>query len=57
MFRFEKALLVLAAIVVIPAIAHAQASIVGTVRDSSGAVIPGVTASRWKRRAPCSLRT
>jgi hypothetical protein len=29
--------------VLVPASAHAQASIVGTVRDSSGAVLPGVT--------------
>src|SRR5262245_66607437 len=43
MYRFVKVVLVLVALVVIPAIAHAQASIVGTVRDSSGAVIPGVT--------------
>ena len=43
MLRFVKAILVLVALIFIPAIAHAQASIVGTVRDSSGAVIPGVT--------------
>src|SRR5262244_3987522 len=42
MSKFVKAILVLAALVVIPAMAHAQASIVGTVKDSSGAVIPGV---------------
>src|SRR5215469_17262175 len=33
----------LAAILLIPAVAYAQASITGTVRDSSGAVLPGVT--------------
>jgi hypothetical protein len=33
----------LAAIVLIPAIAHAQTSITGTIRDASGAVLPGVT--------------
>jgi hypothetical protein len=45
MRRFVKAILVLAALVIIPATAHAQASasIVGTVKDSSGAVIPGVS--------------
>jgi hypothetical protein len=43
MYRFVKAILVLVALVVIPAMAHAQASIVGTVKDSTGAVIPGVT--------------
>jgi Carboxypeptidase regulatory-like domain len=42
MLRYERAILVLAALVIIPAMAHAQASIVGTVKDSSGAVIPGV---------------
>jgi hypothetical protein len=43
MHRFVKAILVLAALVIVPAMAHAQASIVGTVKDASGAVIPGVT--------------
>jgi hypothetical protein len=40
-----KTILVLVAVLVIPAAAYAQqtASIVGTVRDASGAVIPGVT--------------
>src|SRR6476661_6898640 len=33
----------LAAILLIPAAAYAQSSITGTVRDSSGAVLPGVT--------------
>ena len=41
MHHFTKALLV-AAIVVLPALAHAQA-LTGTVRDASGAVLPGVT--------------
>ena len=41
MHQFTKALLV-AAIVVLPALAHAQA-LTGTVRDASGAVLPGVT--------------
>src|SRR5499427_4394735 len=43
MLRFLKPILILVMLVVIPAMAHAQASIVGIVRDSSGAVIPGVT--------------
>src|SRR5215471_5185743 len=43
MLRFVKAIPVLIAFVVIPTMAYAQASIVGTVKDSSGAVIPGVT--------------
>ena len=38
---FPKALLV-AAIVLLPSLAHAQ-SLTGTVRDASGAVLPGVT--------------
>src|SRR4026208_1423686 len=41
MHHFTKALLV-AAIVVLPTLAHAQ-SLTGTVRDASGAVLPGVT--------------
>jgi hypothetical protein len=43
--RFINAILVLVMLVVIPVMAHAQAaaSIVGAVRDSSGAVLPGVT--------------
>src|SRR5262245_57026546 len=43
--RFITAILVLVMVVVIPVMAHAQAaaSIVGAVRDSSGAVLPGVT--------------
>src|SRR6266581_249602 len=43
MHRFVKAILVLVALVVISAMANGQASIVGTVKDSSGAVLPGVT--------------
>jgi hypothetical protein len=35
--------LVLAYVVMFPAFAHAQASITGVVRDTSGAVLPGVT--------------
>ena len=34
---------VLAAVVLFPALATAQATIAGTVRDTSGAVLPGVT--------------
>ena len=33
----------LAALVLLPAAAYAQASVAGVVRDSSGAVLPGVT--------------
>ena len=35
--------LILASVVLVPAIASAQASIAGVVRDTSGAVLPGVT--------------
>src|SRR5438128_10763005 len=38
-----KVIVLLVSAVVIPAAAYAQASIVGTVRDASGAVLPGVT--------------
>src|SRR5215813_14225334 len=38
-----KALMLLVWLVVIPAEAFAQAVIAGTVKDSSGAVLPGVT--------------
>jgi Carboxypeptidase regulatory-like domain len=38
-----RAVLVLACLLFIPAAAYAQASIAGTVKDSSGAVLPGVT--------------
>jgi hypothetical protein len=38
-----RTLLLLAVLVLLPALAHAQATLAGTVRDSSGAVLPGVT--------------
>lgn len=41
--RFSRVAFLVACIVAIPALAHAQASITGTVRDTSGAVLPGVT--------------
>jgi hypothetical protein len=43
MDRLAKNCLILIAFVLTPAVAFAQASIVGTVRDASGAVLPGVT--------------
>src|SRR5947209_11521406 len=43
MLRCVKAIALLVFFVAIPAAAYAQASIVGTVRDASGAVLPGVT--------------
>jgi Carboxypeptidase regulatory-like domain len=41
--RALRILLVLSALILIPALAFAQASITGVVKDSSGAVLPGVT--------------
>ena len=43
MLKCVKALVVLVSLVGVPAAAYAQASIVDTARDASGAVIPGVT--------------
>src|SRR3954447_10281522 len=43
MVKCVRALLVLVSLVVIPSVTYAQASIVGTVKDASGAVLPGVT--------------
>src|SRR6202165_4777442 len=38
-----RAVLIVSSLLVIPAVAFAQASIAGTVKDASGAVLPGVT--------------
>ena len=44
MRRFDRVLLLIASLLVLmPAATYAQASIAGIVRDSSGAVLPGVT--------------
>ena len=43
MHRLFRGILVVFGLVVVPSAAFAQASIVGTVRDASGAVLPGVT--------------
>src|SRR5436190_19242163 len=43
MRRSIRAILILVSLAAIPTVAFAQASIVGTVRDASGAVLPGVT--------------
>jgi Carboxypeptidase regulatory-like domain len=43
MLRCLKAFAILGSLVVFPAAAYAQASIVGTVRDASGGVVPGTT--------------
>src|SRR6185436_1644359 len=41
--RCAKAILPLVSLLLFPLTAYAQASIVGVVRDASGAVLPGVT--------------
>ena len=44
MSRFTRVMLfVFGLMALVPTLAHAQASITGVVRDSSGAVLPGVT--------------
>ena len=43
MRRLTRAFIFLASLSSIPAVAHAQASIAGVVKDTSGAVLPGVT--------------
>src|SRR5688572_2123954 len=43
MHRLFKGILVVIGLAVVPSAALAQASIVGTARDASGAVLPGVT--------------
>ena len=42
--RIAKALSFVAVVLLLPTAVHAQASVTGVVRDSSGAVLPGVTA-------------
>src|SRR5688572_21589330 len=43
MNRLVKGILVVVSLIGVPSAAFAQASIVGTARDASGAVLPGVT--------------
>src|SRR6185295_15121421 len=44
MLRLTRVMLFVSGILaLVPALAHAQASIAGVVRDASGAVLPGVT--------------
>jgi hypothetical protein len=40
--RVRRALLAACCMLLLPALAHAQATLAGTIRDSSGAVLPGV---------------
>src|SRR5262245_51659319 len=39
----SRAVLILTAVVMLPSLASAQGTLTGTVRDESGAVLPGVT--------------
>src|SRR6187399_3597401 len=41
--RVTSRFLVLLAVLLTPTLAHAQATVAGTVRDASGAVLPGVS--------------
>ena len=41
--RLTSRSLVLLALLLMPTLAHAQATVAGTVRDASGAVLPGVS--------------
>ena len=41
--KWKLAFAVLACLVAVPSLAHAQSAIAGIVRDTSGAVLPGVT--------------
>ena len=50
MRALAKVLVLLAWVVLIPTAALAQAVIAGTVRDTSGAVLPGVTVEAAARR-------
>ena len=43
MWRLPKALALLVSLIFVPTVLYAQASVTGTVQDSSGAVLPGVT--------------
>jgi hypothetical protein len=43
MGRLTRTLILLTSLVLIPTLAHAQASLAGVVRDASGGVLPGVT--------------
>ena len=43
MRRASKVVLILTAAVLLPSLASAQGTLTGTVRDQSGAVLPGVT--------------
>jgi hypothetical protein len=43
MIRFARWSILFACIVLVPAVAHAQATLSGIVRDPSGAILPGVT--------------
>ena len=50
MRTYVKVLLVVVSFLLLPSLAHAQASIAGVVKDSSGAVLPGVTVGKPRAR-------
>ncbi len=50
-------LLVLAAALLLPSVAAAQGTLTGTVRDASGAVLPGVTVEANSPALPGAVRT
>ena len=43
MSRASKVVLILTAAILLPSVAFAQGTLTGTIRDESGAVLPGVT--------------
>jgi len=46
---------ILAWLALLPAVAHAQATIAGTVKDTSGAILPGVTVEATSPSRPSSV--
>jgi hypothetical protein len=57
MRRLKFVLFVLAAALLLPSVAAAQGTLTGTVRDGSGAVLPGVTVEATSPALPGSNRT
>src|SRR3954470_10450833 len=54
MRRVPGTLFLFALLMLLPTLAHAQATIAGTVRDTSGAILPGVTV---EATSPALIRT
>ena len=55
--RLAQTLIVSASVTPFPAVAYAQASLAGTARDTSGAVLPGVTVEAASRVLIETVRT